>query len=206
MISNFPKNFIWGTATSAYQIEGAWNEDGKGPSIWDTFCHQSENIRNGDTADVACDHYHRWEEDLDLLKEYNIPHYRFSISWPRILPNGIGEINQKGIEFYSNLIDGLLERGIEPWITMYHWDLPQSLQDKGGWTNREITEWFKQYAGVLLDAFGDRVKNWMIVNEPSVISYLGYTTGTFAPAYEMKNLIGNVFIILIEWFMRPINL
>lgn len=181
MTFNFPKDFIWGTATSAYQIEGAWNEDGKGPSIWDTFCHAPGNIRNGDTGDIACDHYHRWEEDLDLLKEYNIPNYRFSISWPRILPNGTGEVNQKGLQFYADLIDGLLERGIEPWITMYHWDLPQALHEKGGWTNRDVLKWFEEYTDVLLEAFGDRVKNWMILNEPNVSSLFGYGFGFHAP-------------------------
>ncbi|MDY0028909.1 MAG: GH1 family beta-glucosidase [Pseudobdellovibrionaceae bacterium] len=177
----FPADFIWGTATAAYQIEGGWNEGGKGESIWDRFSHTPGKIANGDTGDVACDHYHRWQEDFNLLQEYHIKNYRFSIAWTRIFPNGIGETNPEGIKFYNDLIDGLLERGITPWITMYHWDLPQALQEKGGWANRQIIAWFEEYAVKLIELFGDRVKNWMIINEPSVISYLGNAQGSFAP-------------------------
>lgn len=176
----FPKGFIWGTATAAYQIEGAWNVDGKGPSIWDTFTHIPGKIQNGDTGDVACDHYHRWSEDLDLAKGV-APNYRFSIAWPRVIPNGTGQINQKGIDFYNRLIDGCLEKGLTPWTTMYHWDLPQALQDKGGWTNRDVLGWFEEYAATLHRHFGDRVRNWMVLNEPSVTSYLGHALGFFAP-------------------------
>ncbi len=178
---DFPKDFVWGTATAAYQIEGAWDKDGKGENIWDRFCHQDGNILNNDTGDVACDHYHKWEEDLDLLKEYGLRNYRFSIAWTRIFPDGIGEINQAGVNFYNNLIDGMLARGITPWVTMYHWDLPQALQDKGGWTNRDSIEWFKNYAETLVKLFGDRVKNWIIFNEPSVHSFLGHGLGFHAP-------------------------
>ena len=184
---SFDKNFIWGTATAAYQIEGSWNADGKGESIWDRFCHTPGNIDRNETGDVACDHYHRWEEDFDILKEYNIRNYRFSIAWTRILPNGTGDINQSGIGFYNRLIDGLLARGIEPWVTMYHWDLPQTLQDKGGWMNREILKWFQEYADTLVQHFGDRVKNWMIINEPSVISFLGHAQGAFAPGIKNED-------------------
>ncbi len=184
--SNFPNDFIWGTATAAYQIEGAWNKDGKGESIWDRFCHQDGNILNGDTGDIACDHYHRWEQDLDLLKQFDIKNYRFSIAWTRILPDGIGEINQAGVDFYNILIDGMIDRGITPWVTMYHWDLPQALQDKGGWTNRDIIEWFKNYAETLVKLFGDRVKNWVIFNEPSVHSWLGHGLGFHAPGFKTK--------------------
>ena len=184
--SDFPENFIWGTATAAYQIEGAWNKDGKGESIWDRFCHQEGNILNGDTGDVACDHYHRWEEDLNLLKEYGITNYRFSISWTRIFPEGTGDINQAGVDFYNNLINGMIARGITPWVTMYHWDLPQALQDEGGWTNRECVEWFKNYAETLVKLYGDRVNNWIIFNEPSVHSWIGHGLGFHAPG---KNTI-----------------
>jgi beta-glucosidase len=182
--SDFPNDFIWGTATAAYQIEGAWNKDGKGESIWDRFCHQDGNILNNDTGDVACDHYHRWEQDLDLLKQFDIKNYRFSIAWTRILPDGIGEINQAGVDFYNKLIDGMIDRGITPWVTMYHWDLPQALQDKGGWTNRDIVEWFKNYAETLVKLYGDRVKNWIVHNEPSVQAWLGYGLGFNAPGFK----------------------
>jgi len=182
--SDFPNDFIWGTATAAYQIEGAWDKDGKGESIWDRFCHEEGNILNNDTGDIACDHYHRWEEDLDLLKKYNIENYRLSIAWARIYPKGTGEINPAGVDFYNNLIDGMIERGITPWITIYHWDLPQALQDRGGWTNREIVNWFKDYTATLIKLFGDRVKNWMIYNEPSVQAWLGYGLGFNAPGLK----------------------
>jgi beta-glucosidase len=182
----FPKDFIWGTSTAAYQIEGGWNEYGKGESIWDRFSHTPGKVANGDTGDVACDHYHLWKDDFDLLKSFHIPNYRFSISWTRIFPEGIGTPNPAGIEFYNNLIDGLIERGITPWVTMYHWDLPQALEDQGGWRNREILNWFETYANKLVDLFGDRVKNWMIINEPSVIAYLGHAQGTFAPGISSE--------------------
>lgn len=176
----FPKDFIWGTATAAYQIEGAWDKDGKGESIWDRFAHIPGKIQNGDTGDVACDHYHRYAEDIDLAKGL-APNYRFSIAWPRIMPQGTGAINQKGVDFYNRLIDTCLEKDLTPWVTMYHWDLPQTLQDKGGWTNRDILNWFDDYSEVLKDKFSDRVQNWMILNEPSVTSYLGHALGFFAP-------------------------
>lgn len=179
----FPKDFIFGTATAAYQIEGASTEDGRGPSIWDTFAHTPGNVKNNETGDVACDHYHRLEEDLDLIAGV-VRHYRFSVSWPRILPNGTGEINQKGVDFYNRLIDGLIERGVTPWLTLYHWDLPQALQDKGGWASRDIIQWFDDYVRICVNLFGDRVKNWMVINEPSVISYLGHALGFFAPGIK----------------------
>lgn len=179
----FPKGFIFGTATAAYQIEGAAAEDGRGPSIWDTFAHIPGNVKNNETGDVACDHYHRLEEDLDLIAGV-APHYRFSVSWTRIFPTGTGEINQQGVDFYNRLIDGLIARGVTPWLTLYHWDLPQALQDKGGWANRDIVQWFDHYAATCVRLFGDRVKNWMIINEPSVISYLGHALGIFAPGIK----------------------
>jgi len=151
-------DFIWGVATSSYQIEGAAHIDGRGLSIWDTFCKVPGKVANADNGDVACDHYHRYEEDLDLMKWMGVDAYRFSVAWPRVIPNGVGSVNQAGLDFYDRLIDGALQRGIEPWLTMYHWDLPQTLQDKGGWNNRQIVQWFEEYAEVLTTKFGDRVK------------------------------------------------
>ena len=177
----FPKNFVWGTATASYQIEGAWNEDGKGESIWDRFSHTPGKVRNGDTGDVACDHYHRWREDVALMKELGLKAYRFSIAWPRILPAGRGDVNQAGIDFYSELVDALLEAGIEPWVTLYHWDLPQALQDEGGWPARATAEAFVEYADVVSRALGDRVKNWITFNEPWVSAFVGYRDGRHAP-------------------------
>jgi beta-glucosidase len=172
------KHFVWGAGTSAYQIEGAWNEHGKGPSIWDTMAH---SLPMPDTGDIACDHYHRFEQDLDLLSEIGVDAYRFSTAWARVLPDGVGRPNEAGIDFYERLVDGLLARGIEPWLTLYHWDLPQALQDRGGWTNRESVAWFTAYAALMADRLGDRVKNWITINEPWVAAVLGHLEGVFAP-------------------------
>lgn len=179
--NSFPENFIWGAATSSYQIEGAWNEDGKGENIWDRFSHTPGKVDNGDTGDVACDHYHLWREDIELMKEIGLKAYRFSISWARILPKGRGEINQAGIDFYSDLVDGLLKAGIEPWVTLYHWDLPQALQDEGGWTARSTVDAFLEYTDVFTKTMGDRVKNWITFNEPWVSAFVGYEEGRHAP-------------------------
>ena len=176
----FPENFIWGAATAAYQIEGGATADGRGPSIWDVFSHTPGKTHNGDTGDVACDHYNRLDEDLDLIAGL-CKHYRFSISWTRILPGGTGDVNPAGVAFYNRLIDGLLARGVTPWITMYHWDLPQTLQDQGGWTNRDCVRWMDDYARTLLGLFSDRVKHWIILNEPSTQAFLGYGVGAHAP-------------------------
>ena len=182
MKNQFPEHFIWGGATSAYQIEGAWNADGKGPSIWDVFCMIPGKVHNGDTGEIACDHYHRIEEDIALMKQIGLKAYRFSISWPRILPAGRGAVNEKGIAFYNNLIDRLLEAGIEPWVTLYHWDLPAALEfEIGGWLGDEISDAFAAYAGVCFRHFGDRVKHWITINEPWVVAILGYGLGVFAP-------------------------
>lgn len=178
------REFIWGCATSSYQIEGAWNEDGKGPSIWDSFCDLPGRVANGDTGRVACDHYHRYPEDVALMKGLGVDAYRFSVSWPRILPEGKGAINRAGIDFYSRLVDELLESGIEPWATLYHWDLPQALEDKGGWANRDIVGWFDDYATIFAKTMGDRVRNYFVLNEPSVTSYHGYVSGIFAPGLK----------------------
>lgn len=187
LANSFPNDFIWGCATSSYQIEGAWNQDGKGESIWDRFSHTPGKVTDGDTGDVAIDHYDLWESDIRIIKELGFGAYRFSISWPRVLPKGKGKINQKGLDFYSKLIDGLLKLDITPFVTLYHWDLPQALQDDGGWTNREITNAFMEYADVMSRALGDRVKFWATFNEPMVISQLGYLTGEHAPGHTDLN-------------------
>lgn len=177
----FPQGFLWGAATAAYQIEGAWNEDGKGESIWDKFTHRPYTIMSGDTGDVACNHYHRMPEDVALMKELGLKTYRFSISWPRVLPQGYGQVNQKGLDFYDRLVDELLAADILPNATLNHWDLPQAIQDQGGWPNRDSTDWFADYARIMFDRLGDRVVFWSTHNEPHVISYLGYGNGIFAP-------------------------
>jgi beta-glucosidase len=178
---SFPKAFVWGVATASYQIEGAWDEDGKGESIWDRFSHTPGMVDNGDTGDVACDHYHRWGEDIALMKDLGLKAYRFSVAWPRIMPHGYGAVNQAGIDFYNQLVDALLEKGIEPFITLYHWDLPQALQDQGGWPARMIVDPFLEYADVVSNALGDRVKNWTTLNEPWVSAFVGYEQGRHAP-------------------------
>lgn len=177
----FPESFVFGSATASYQIEGAANEDGRGPSIWDTFSHTPGRVVNGDTGDVADDHYHRLEQDLDLMKSLNLQAYRFSIAWPRIQPTGRGPANQAGLDFYSKLIDGLIARGITPVATLYHWDLPQALEDEGGWTNRETAMAFEEYARIVGEAFGDRIAVWTTLNEPWCSAYLGYASGAHAP-------------------------
>jgi beta-glucosidase len=180
----FPEDFVWGAATASYQIEGAWDEDGKGESIWDRFSHTPGKVDNGDTGDVACDHYHRWHDDIALMKGLGLKAYRFSIAWPRILPAGHGEINRAGIDFYCELADTLLEAGIEPWVTLYHWDLPQALQDEGGWPARMIVDAFVEYADIVSRALGDRVKNWITFNEPHVSAFVGYLEGRHAPGIK----------------------
>jgi beta-glucosidase len=177
----FPDGFAWGAATSAYQIEGAVHDDGRGASIWDTFSHTSGKIVDGSTGDVACDHYHRWAADLDLLKSLNVRSYRFSIAWPRILPDGTGTVNQRGLDFYKRLVDGLHQRGIAPLATLFHWDLPQALQDKGGWENRDCAAWFADYASTVYKGLGAAVPTWLTINEPKTIVQVGYTYGGMAP-------------------------
>ena len=176
--------FIWGVATSSYQIEGAANEGGRGQSIWDTFCKVPGKVANFDNGDIACDHYHRFKEDLDLMKWMGVKAYRFSVAWPRVIPDGVGRVNEMGLDFYDRLIDSLLEREIAPWLTMYHWDLPEALQLRGGWNNREVVEWFGEYAEMLTSRFGDRVKNWMTLNEPLCSAWLGHLYGDMAPGIK----------------------
>ncbi len=176
-----PPGFRFGASTASYQIEGAAAEDGKGPSIWDTFSHQPGTIADGSTGDVACDHYHRLDEDLDLMARLGLGGYRFSISWPRVQPEGSGPANSKGLDFYERLVDGLLVRGIQPMATLYHWDLPQALEDEGGWLNRDTVDRFAEYAGLVAERLADRVEHWIPVNEPNVVTMLGYGVGTHAP-------------------------
>jgi beta-glucosidase len=177
----FPDGFTWGTATAAYQIEGGVGEDGRGTSIWDTFCRVDGNVRNGDTGDVACDHYHRVEDDLDLMASLGLPAYRFSIAWPRVIPDGSGAVNPEGVAFYDRLVDGLLARGISPLATLYHWDLPQACQDAGGWAARDTAAQFAEYAGVVAEALGDRLPVITTLNEPWCSAFLGYASGVHAP-------------------------
>lgn len=181
---SFPPRFVWGAATASYQIEGAWNEGEKGESIWDRFSHTPGKVRDGDTGDIACDHYHRFAEDVNLMRDMGIKAYRFSVSWPRVIPNGSGPVNWVGLDFYDRLVDSLLVAGIEPYATLYHWDLPQELQDKGGWTNRDVLGYFADYSACMVRRLGDRVKNWMTINEPWVISFLGNRTGEHAPGIK----------------------
>ncbi len=174
-------NFLWGVATAAYQIEGAAAEDDKGPSLWDVFSHLPGKIRDGSAADVACDHYHRWQSDLNLLDELGVNAYRFSISWPRVLPQGKGQPNLKGLDFYSRLVDELLRRGITPLVTLWHADHPQALEERGGWVNRSMADWFADYAALMFARLGDRVAHWITLNEPNCFLYQGLGTGGIAP-------------------------
>ena len=183
----FPEDFLWGTATASYQIEGAVSEDGRGTSIWDTFSHTPGKIYRDDTGDVACDHYHRLEEDLDLMAEIGLKAYRFSVAWPRVQPDGSGPANGKGLDFYRRLVDGLRQRSIEPMLTLYHWDLPQVLEDRGGWTNRETSERFAEYAGIVYEALSDSVSYWITLNEPWVAAWLGHGYGLHAPGKQSAN-------------------
>lgn len=179
--ADFPGHFMWGSATASYQVEGAWKEDGKGESIWDRFAHAVGTVKGAATGDVACDTYHRYREDIALMRSLNLKSYRFSIAWPRIQPTGSGPANQKGIDYYSRVVDALLAANIRPFPTLYHWDLPQALEDAGGWPNRDMVGRFADYAAIMVRALGDRVQNWMIFNEPNVFTLLGYMLGIHAP-------------------------
>ena len=179
----FPDGFLWGAATSAYQIEGAASADGRGPSVWDTFSHTPGKVRGGDTGDVACDFYHRFEEDLDLMVGLGLDAFRFSVSWSRVQPGGRGAVNQPGLDFYRTLVDGLRDRGIDPAITLYHWDLPQALEDSGGWGSRDTAERFADYAQIMAEAIGDTGGMWITLNEPQVVANQGYRTGMHAPGH-----------------------
>ncbi|MBN1121229.1 MAG: beta-glucosidase [Anaerolineae bacterium] len=181
---NFPDGFVFGAAASSYQIEGVWNEDGKGESIWDRFAHTPGKIKNGDTGDVACDFYHRYAEDIALMKELGLHAYRFSINWPRVLPDGLGRVNEKGLDFYKRVVDELLAAGIKPCVNLYHWELPQALQDQGGWMNRDCAAWLADFAALMVESLGDRVTDWMTLNEPMMVAALGHVMGWHAPGYR----------------------
>jgi beta-glucosidase len=181
LAERFPPGFAWGVATSAYQVEGAVAVDGRGPSIWDTFSHQPGRVRNGDTGDVACDHYHRWADDVALMASLGIRAYRFSVSWSRVMPEGVDVVNRRGLDFYDRLVDVLLAHGIRPLLTLYHWDLPQALEDRGGWRNPDMPAWFAEYAGVVADRLADRVRDWITINEPQVFAFTGHAEGRHAP-------------------------
>ncbi len=183
--TKFPADFLWGTATASYQVEGAWNEDGKRPSIWDDYCHSdNKRVFQRQNADVAIDEYHRYKEDVAYIKKLNCNAYRFSVSWARILPEGTGKVNEKGVEYYDNLINELIKNGIKPVITLFHWDLPLCLQQKGGFVNREILSWFEEYAKVCFERFGDRVDYWITINEPTVFAFSGYMLGVVPPCIK----------------------
>lgn len=188
MTQKFPDGFLWGTATASYQIEGSTNVDGRGQSIWDTFSKTPGKVFNGDTGDVACDHFNRFAEDIAIMKDLGVKAYRFSIAWPRLFPKGDSEREERGFDFYNKLINALITADIEPMVTLYHWDLPQALEDKGGWANREIVEAFALYAKACATAFGDRVTNWITLNEPWCTSWLGYSIGVHAPGLKDHNL------------------
>ena len=177
----FPADFTWGFAASAYQIEGAATEDGRGPSIWDTFARRPGTIADGSTGDVACDHYHRYRDDARLMADLGARAYRFSVSWPRVIPGGVGAVNQRGLDFYQRLVDALLDAGVQPLINLFHWDLPQALQDRGGFANPEVVGWFTDYTSLVASNLGDRVKDWMTFNEPAVFAFIGHADGIHAP-------------------------
>jgi beta-glucosidase len=176
-----PSGLLWGAATASYQIEGAYDEDGRGESIWDRFSKTPGMVRDGDTGDTACDHYHRWADDIAIMRELGLDAYRFSIAWPRIVPDGDGEVNAAGLDWYDRLVDGLLKAGIQPWATLYHWDLPQALQDRGGWDNRETVDAFVRYADAVSKRLGDRMAGWITHNEPWVVAFVGNYQGRHAP-------------------------
>ena len=184
LADRFPPNFAWGAATAAYQVEGGVDLDGRTPSVWDTFSHTPGRTLNGDTGDVACDHRRRWREDLDLMAALGLRAYRFSVSWPRVQPGGSGPASEAGLDFYDRLVDGLLERGIEPWLTLYHWDLPQPIEDRGGWTEPEVVDRFAEYAGIVARRLGDRVGSWITLNEARTFTLMGYGTGRHAPGRQ----------------------
>jgi beta-glucosidase len=202
----FPPDFLWGTATASYQIEGAVNAEGRGPSIWDTYSRQPGAVWNGDTGDIACDHFHRMDEDLDLMKELGVGSYRFSVAWPRIQPDGKGPANQAGLDFYRRLVDGLRSRDIEPTLTLYHWDLPQALEDVGGWTVRDTSERFAEYVDLVARALGSDVERWITLNEPWCSAWLGYGSGRHAPGVQDIGMAAaaNHHLLLAHGMAMPI--
>ncbi|MDD2978432.1 MAG: GH1 family beta-glucosidase [Hespellia sp.] len=183
-IYQFPKNFLWGSATASYQVEGAVKEDGRGETIWDRYCKCPGRIKNGDTGEIACDHYHRYKEDVQLMKQLGLGSYRFSIAWSRILPEGTGKVSEEGIQFYVDLVDELLKAGIEPCVTLYHWDLPQAMQDIGGWANPKMADYFLEYSKIVFEKLGSRVRKWITLNEPYCVAFLGNFEGRQAPGIQ----------------------
>lgn len=181
MTRRFPDGFLWGAGTASYQVEGAASEDGRSESVWDRFCRIPGRVLNGDTGDVACDHYHRWRDDIRIMQDLGLSAYRFSVAWPRVVPLGRGPVNEAGLDFYDRLVDGLLEAGIEPFVTLFHWDLPQCLEDEGGWRVRGTAHAFAEYAAAVESRLGDRVRHWLTLNEPWVVAHLGHRTGQHAP-------------------------
>lgn len=195
----FGDDFAWGVSTAALQIEGSCDADGKGPSIWDTFSAKKGKILNGHSPSTACDFYTRYKEDVDLVKALNITNFRFSIAWSRILPTGTGEVNQAGIDYYNDLINYCLQQGVEPWVTIYHWDLPHALEEKGGWTNRAIVNWFSDFVEICAQNFGDRVKYWMVMNEPAVFTGAGYFLGIHAPGrMGLRNFLPAIHHVVLS--------
>ncbi|MFI4897605.1 MAG: GH1 family beta-glucosidase [Phycisphaerales bacterium JB059] len=181
-----PADFVWGVASSSYQIEGGAGADGRSPSVWDTFCQREGAVFNGESGETACDHYTRYEEDAQLIADLGASAYRLSIAWPRVLPEGLGRVNEKGLAFYDRLVDALLARGVQPWITLYHWDHPQAIQDLGGWMSRESGDWFAEYAGAVVARLSDRVSHWMTLNEPQIFLGLGHIDGAHAPGLKLS--------------------
>ncbi len=196
----FPDDFMWGASTAAFQIEGAAYEDGKGPSVWDVFCERGDRVFEGHTGNIACDHYHRWQEDVNLMKEIGLQSYRFSVSWPRVMPDGKGAVNQAGLDFYDRLLDGLCDAGVKPLCTLFHWDYPQALFQQGGWLNDESSNWFADYAALLAEKFGDRVHAWMTFNEPQLFIGSGHKAGAFAPGLRlsMRELLVTAHNVLLS--------
>jgi beta-glucosidase len=195
----FGDNFAWGVSTAAFQVEGSYDIGGKGESIWDVFTHKKGKILNGENANIACDFYNQYQHDIDLIKKLNIPNFRFSISWTRIFPNGTGEINQQGVDYYNRVIDYCIANDVEPWVTIYHWDLPQALELKGGWTNRDVIEWFTVFVTACAQNFGDRVKHWMVMNEPAVFTGAGYFLGIHAPGRTgIKNFLPAIHHVVLS--------
>jgi beta-glucosidase len=203
---SFPDGFLWGAATASYQIEGAVHEDGRGASIWDTFSHTPGRTANGDTGDIACDHYHRVTEDVGLMRELGLDAYRFSVAWPRVVPEGVGAVNQPGLDFYSRLVDELLGAGIRPVVTLYHWDLPQALDDRGGWLSRDVAQWFAEYTGTVVGALGDRVSHWTTLNEPWCSSVLSYAIGEHAPGHHdtLESMVAAHHLMLAHGTAVPV--
>ncbi len=189
----FRKDFMWGAASSAYQVEGSWNADGKGMSVWDVASHEPGRMVHGETGDVACDFLNHMREDVALMKEIGLKNYRFSISWSRVLPEGVGQVNEAGLQFYSDLVDELLKSGIEPLITLYHWDLPHALQERGGWENPEIEDWFVEYARVVVNRLSDRVRYWITINEPQMFAGLGFCIGAHPP-FKSLSPVGQIAV------------